>query len=631
MTGILDTGVSGLLTSQQRLVNTSHNIANASTPGYSRQRVEVVAQYPDNHSGYGIGTGAAVSSIERYHDTFLTSELRYVQSEQSRLDTLHNLASLVDDVLADSDGGITPALQNFFNAVQDVSDDPASPAARIALLDQADALSQRFNYIDRRFAEQDRQVSERTHEIVADINNMIVNIDGINNDIVAAAATGINTPPPDLLDKRDQLLYELSELIDIQVLDNANGTVNVHIGQGHTLLNANTVSQLRTEPDPANPMQERIMFDGIIPDIDVTNSLSGGQLGGVLDFRTQMLDGARNQLGLIATGVATLFNEQHQQGMTLNGELGGDFFQPTQPVTVPHNNNTGTATITANISDAAALTAKNYQLSFDGVNWTAAATDQSSSITGAGPTLSIDGLSIQVSGSAATGDSFLIQPTINGAHDFKLMLNNPDDIAAAGPIRTLEHQNNLGNATVSAGEVSDIADPDLLVSVQLQFNDPPSTFDILDANSGAVLSTNHSFTSGSDININGWRISITGSPQVGDRFNVEANLNGTADNRNMLSLSGLQSKNSLLNGTASFQETYSTLVADVGSRTRYAEINRDAQASLHSTLQARRESNAGVNLDEEAANLIRFQQAYEASARVISTANTIFQTLLNSF
>ena len=631
MTGILDTGVSGLITTQQRLINTSHNIANANTPGYSRQRVDVVAQYPDTHSGYGIGSGAIVSNVERYHDTFLTSELRYVQSEQSRLDTLHNLASLVDDVLADSDGGITPALQNFFNAAQDVSDDPASPAARIAMLDQADALSQRFNYIDRRFAEQDRQVSERTHEIVADINNLITNIDGINNDIIAASATGITTPPPDLLDKRDQLLYELSDLVDIQVLDNANGTVNVHIGQGHTLLNESTVSRLRTESDPANPMQERIVFDGIIPDIDVTNTLSGGQLGGALDFRTQMLDGARNQLGLVATGIATLFNEQHQQGMTLNGELGGDFFQQTQPVTIPHNNNTGTATVAASISDATALTAKNYQLSFDGINWTAASTDQSSSISGAGPTLAIDGLSIQVSGGAAAGDTFLIQPTINGAHDFKLTLINPDDIAAAGPVRTIEHQSNLGDATISAGEVSDITDPDLLIPVQLQFNDPPSSFDILDANSGAILSANNSFTSGSDININGWRISITGSPQVGDRFNVEANINGTADNRNMLSLSGLQSKNSLLNGTASFQETYSTLVADVGSRTRYAEINRDAQASLHSTLQTRRENNAGVNLDEEAANLIRFQQAYEASARVISTANTIFQTLLNSF
>lgn len=631
MTGILDTAVSGLLTAQQQLATTGHNIANASTPGYSRQRVETVAQRPDNLSGIGIGNGVLVSSIERYHDQFITSELRHVQSEQSRLDTLHTLAALVDDVLADPEGGITPALQDFFSAVQDIADAPASADARIALIYQADALSQRFQYFDRRFADQDQQVSERTREIVNDINGFVRSIDNVNKEIVAARANGLKTTPPDLLDHRDQLLADMSALIDIDVIENANNTVDIFAPQGQNLLSQHTVSQLRTVRDPANPTRERIVYDGIPSNIDITDTLSGGELGGLLDFRREMLDGVRNQLGLVAIGIAEAFNEQHRQGMTLEGQLGTDFFQMSQPNTTPHSNNTGSATVAAAITDVSALTTQNYRATFDGTNWTVSSLDQSSTVSGTGPNLTIDGLTIQTTGTAAAGDHFLIQPTLGGAQSFTSVISRTEDIAAASPIRTAAHPNNQGNAIVNTGAVIDVNHPNLLDSVQVQFNDPATSFDLIDPSTGAVLLANQAYTSNSPIDFNGWRIEISGTPQMGDRFTIEANVNGSSDNRNMLALAELQGRNTLLSGTANFQEVYSAMVADVGSQTRYAEINKEAQTSLYTTLEARRENFAGVNLDEEAADLLRFQQAYEASARVIQTANTIFQSLLNAF
>ncbi|MEM7209390.1 MAG: flagellar hook-associated protein FlgK [Pseudomonadota bacterium] len=631
MSDILNTAVSGLLVAQRQLATTSHNIANAGTPGYSRQRVDLQTQDPQAINRVALGKGVIIRDIQRYFDSFTTEQVRDVTSEQSRLDMFHQLASVIDDILADSQGGITPVLQNFFSAAQDLADDPNSAAARIAMLDQASALTARFGFMDDRLNALQLDLTDRTNGTVGDINQLATALYETNQDIINSRGTAL-TPPPDLLDRRDELLRELSELIPIQAVEVPTGAVNVFVGQGQMLLSDTVLNSMQTSFDPSDPSLQRVYVQSANALSDITEAIGGGELGGVLDFRNGMIDDVRNGLGRMAVGIATLFNQQHRNGMDQGGNLGGDFFSVDGPQVLTNGNNTGAATASAVVSDVSALSGENYTATFDGANWTLVSDDGASSVTGAGPVLSLNGVDVIIGGgAAAAGDSFKIKPVVFGAGTFSVALTRPEDIATASPIRTSGALSNTGDAVISVGTVTDVSDADLLDPITIRFNSPATTFDILDTGTGAVLAAAQAFTSGADIDYNGWRVQISGTPQSNDTFTIEENTDGVSDNTNMLSLAALQNLGVFDSGGTSFQELYSEVVADVGSQTRFAEINRDTQAALKSTLEARRESISGVNLDEEAADLIRFQQAYQASARTITTAQEIFQSLINAF
>jgi flagellar hook-associated protein 1 FlgK len=342
----------------------------------------------------------------------------------------------------------------------------------------------------------------------------------------------------------------------------------------------------------------------------------------MLQFRSEMLDPAQNALGRVATGLAMTFNDQHREGMDLNNALGGDFFSYADAVVTARGTSAGT--VSATITDANALTTSDYVVSYDGANWTVTRlSDNSAVASGAGPTFSVDGIDITVGGTPAAGDSFLVQPTAAGASGLSVAIADAREIAAAAPIRASRALANTGNASISAGSVLDATDANLLNTVTIDFVSS-SQYQINGA--GPLIA----YTSGADIDVNGWRVQITGTPQAGDTFTVESNAGGSADNRNALLLSGMQKQLTLANGTASYQDAYGQIVADVGSRTRAAEINRDAQSAILDQAVAARESVAGVNLDEEAANIVRFQQAYQAAAQIIAVSDTLFQTLLGA-
>ena len=298
------------------------------------------------------------------------------------------------------------------------------------------------------------------------------------------------------------------------------------------------------------------------------------------------------------------------------------------PEVLGNANNTGAATVTAAVTDVTQLTVQDYTLGFDGALFTLRAADGSSSITAAGPTLTLDGVTVNVAGAAAAGDSFIIRPTRLGGKTLAVAITDSSAIAAAVPVLSGTDLGNVGTATISRGEVLDVNDPNLLDSITLRFNSA-ADYDVVDGN-GVVLAAAQPYTSGADIDVNGWRVQVSGVPQAGDRFTVQSNAGGISDNRNALLLGGLQTTGVIDGGTANYQEAYSSLVGTVGAQTRQARMNADAQQSLFDSVYGRRESVSGVNLDEEAANLIRFQQAYQASARVIATADELFQSLLNA-
>ena len=638
MPDMLNTAVSGLLSFQRALSTTSHNVANVNTPGYSRQTVEFDTNNPSFFGGSFYGNGVRVESVARSYDQFLTLEVRDTTSTFARADRFSELAAHIDDVLADPQGGISPILADFFASVQDVADDPASSTARYAMINTAQTLASRFQGIDNRFEELAQNTRTDIRDTVDEINSLVKQIRDLNISLNEIAPSAVSTQQAaDLLDRRDSLLDQLAQKVDISVIDERENNLSIFIGNGQTILNGVEAFALSTQPDVSDPTRDVIAYNGLITVYDISDNLSGGELGGLLGFRDNVLDPTRNALGRTAIGIAETFNAQMRDGMDLNGNLGQDFFSYSAPQSIAYASNTGTPTVSTVISDITAVTTDDYQLSFDGANWTLTSDSGSSAsvANGAPATLVFEGLTLTINGATAVaGDRFTIKPTLNGSDNLQVITTNPAEIAAALPIRSSASLNNLGSVDISAGIVTDVTDANLLNTATLTFDNPPSTLradvDVVVGGVAYAAGAAIPFSNNMLVDANGWQVSLNGTPQAGDVFTVESNLGGTGDNRNALNLANLQNAGIFDGGISSYQEDYGSLVGFVGSQAMAANLERDTQESMLFQAIDRKSSKASVNLDEEAADLVRYQQAYEASARLISTAQTIFETLLDS-
>lgn len=634
MGDLLGNAVSGLLSFQRALSTTSHNIANVNTDGYSRQSVQLDTRNPTLLGGTFIGNGVEITSIQRAYDQFITSSVRESNSSYSRLEKFTDLAGQIDDLMADPEGGISPILQEFFTAVQDISDDPSAGTARYQLISTAEALVNRFSAFDSRLDQISNNTETDIKTAIDEINQLASAISDINRTLEEINPSGnISQQASDLLDKRDALLEDLSTRVNIQVINEPQNNITVMIGNGQTMVSGTEAFSLSVQPDQADPTQNIIVYNGFSTVNDVSAQLNGGQLGGLLDFRSTVLSPARNSLGRIAIGLADTFNDQHREGMDLQDNLGGDFFTFNQPRTVPNTANTGAAVVSTTITDVTQLTDENYTLDFDGANWTITSTGGTSG-TIIPPSGTFEGLTINIGAGAIAGDSYSIKPTLEGARTIGLAFTDPNLIAAAAPIRTLSSLSNLGDAAISQGEVTDATNVNLLNTVTFTFNNPATTFtsssDVVVGGVPYLAGANIPYSNNMVVDSNGWQISLNGSPQANDTLTIEANNGGVGDNRNALALADLQITGIFDNGVNNYQETYSSLVGQIGSVTHSAGVDRDAQEALLSQAVDRRSQVSGVNLDEEAADLIKFQQAYEAAARVIQTAQSLFDTLINS-
>jgi len=643
MGDILGTAVSGLLSFQRALSTTSHNIANVNTEGYSRQNVELDTRNPSYLGGFFVGNGVQVNAIERSYDDFITTTLRESNSSYARLEKFADLSAQIDNILADPQGGISPILQQFFSAVQDVSDDPASGSARNQLLSTAESLVNRFSSFDTRLSQLSRNTETDIETSINEINQIVSSIADINLNLEEAFASGLVTQQSnDLLDQRDALLYELSTKVNIQVINPQANNMTVLIGNGQTMLNGSTSFSLSLQPDQTDPTQNIIVYNGFSTVNDVSDQLNGGELGGLLDYRNTVLNPTINSVGRIAMGLADTFNAQHREGMDLNGALGGDFFSFSQPRTIPYTSNTGTSSISTTVTDVSQLTIDDYTLNYNAGNWQLISSSGSTSATvadasPADTTLVFEGLTVVIDGAStpANGDQFTIKPTSQGALTIDLAISDPNAIAAAAPVRTESALSNMGDIEISQGSVSDATNTNLLNTVNFTFESPATSFtsssDVVVGGTFYAAGASIPYSNNMVVDSNGWQVTLSGvNPQPNDTLTIEANLGGTGDNRNMLELAGLQTTGFFDNGANNYLEAYSILTGQVGSATQSAQIDRDAQGSLLAQAQERRSQISGVNLDEEAADLIKFQQAYQAAARVISTAQQLFETLVNS-
>jgi len=686
---VLGIGLSGTLTTQRELATTSHNIANASTEGYSRQRVDKTTRNPQQLSNGALGRGVQISSIRRNHDEFLTTNVRDNTSLANSFKIGHQLTVQVDELLSDPKAGMGIVLQGFFDSVNGVANEPGSTTARQVMISSANTLTNRFHNIDSRLQDLRLAGNKQTKNITTDINYIAATIGKLNQSItLAQQSTG--QPANDLLDKRDILLQDLSEKINVTTKEQDDGAINVFIGNGQTLVLGINASRLDTVFNEFDSSKVNVVFVGNNSRTDVTRFISGGELGGLLEFQHDIIDKTQNELGRISLALATTFNEQHESGLDLNSNYGGKFFNGLDsalPEVISGTDNKGNYQLSAKITDTTKVTISDYRLEYSDSEFHLIRLDDNVTIkkfSSLPIEISQDGFSLTIDSgdSIVDGDSFLIRPTRLASKNIEVLITDSNKIAASAPVRAVSAITNLGNATLDLkivdvnnlkGEEIPVVDFNDDGSVKIsnegehatskiafnvddisknknRDNNKPSNIKIKimennqlqimdESNPGGpkVLSGLISFKSNEDITLtpilNGKQLSVTaqlkGDLVAGDTFTIEFNSNATGDNTNILSLARLHRANNLIEGRANYNQAYAELVSKIGSRTHALDINADAQqVLLNQSIQAK-ETVSGVNLDEEATKLLKLQTQFKANAQVISVANEMFQEVMN--
>lgn len=628
--GIFGIGISGLAAAQAGLITTGHNIANAGTEGYHRQSIKQSANPPLLTGAGFFGQGVKVDTVLRVYSQFLDTQVATARSQESFYSAYHAQLSQIDNLVADTNAGLSPALQEFFQAAHAVAANPANVPSRQSLVSSGAALTSRFNSLAARFDELRGGVNSQLTSTIGEINSYAQQIAKLN-DAILNAQVDPGQPPNDLLDQRDALVGQLNRLVSAKVVQQSDGTINVFIGNGQNLVVGKQFMTLAATPSLDDPRRLEVGY--VVPGGGVTllnpASLQGGSLGGLIAFRANDLDAAQNALGRVAIGLAQTFNDQQKLGQDLNGALGADFFAVPSPGVIDKATNAGNAALAVTVASVGALTTSDYRLIRTAAGYSLTRLADNTTTNYAGLPQTVDGITISLaSGAAAAGDTFMIQPTRNAARGIAMSLTDPAMIAAAAPIRTASAGANTGSGKISAGTVNSPPPPaaDLQQPVTITFTSA-NTFDVTGVGTGNPIGL--AYTPGADITYNGWTVQITGTQGMGDVFTVTRNSGGVADGRNALLMAGLQTQNILAGGTTSYQGAYGQMVSAVGNKTHEIDVTRQAQTQLAAQTSQTQQSVSGVNLDEEAANLLRYQQAYQASGKLIQIAATLFQTVLD--
>jgi len=650
MANILSIGKSALTAAQVGLDTTGHNIANASTVGYSRQ-VIVQGAVAGQDSGYGfVGKGTEVIAVRRIYSEYLSSQVISAQTSKGQLDSYYSQIQQINNMLADPTVGFSPALQGFFNGIQDVNASPNSSVARQSLLSSADSMVSQLQSVDAQLREIGQGLNSQIMASTTTINAYAKQIAALNDSIEKAQGRSDANAPNDLLDQRDQLLTELSKEVRVSVVKQP-GSYDIYVGNGIPLVIGAKTYSLTNVSSATDPSRLEVAYqsNGVTTTLS-DNVLSGGKLAGILEFRSETLDVAQNSLGRIATVLATTFNEQHSLGQDQNGVAaysklnGGKFFNVAPPLVTANTNNTSTGVVSADIGDAKLLTTSDYRLSFDGTNYTVtrlsdSAVLSSTDLAAAQAATATQGFSFSIaSGPLAAGDKFLIRPTANGASGISLAISDTTEIAIAAPILASAATANTGTGKISAGVVNTPTPPPVNAKlkwpVTITFN-ANGTFNVTETDPAPLGASrvigNYEYPTADGKNTysyNGWTVQISGTPASGDTFTVSPNTNGVGDNRNGLLLSALQTTNLVAGSSTTYQGAYSQLISLIGNKTSELEVTSSAADKLYANAYNAQQAESGVNLDEEAANLMRYQQAYQAAAKVMKTANDLFDSLL---
>lgn len=571
-TGMLGTAITGLKAFQRSLETTSHNISNVNTEGYSRQRVELSTNPEEMISVGYLGTGVNINNITRSYDQFLTTQLRSSTAAFGDVDKYGELASQVDDILADPSVGMAPAIKDFFNAVNEANNDPSSIPARQVLLSETEILTSRFDTMNSRFEQIREQINTDMVVMTSEISTFAATIADLNTKIAnAQGKPNADQQPNDLLDKRDTVLNQLAELVDVSVVPGNRNMVNVFIGQGQVLVLDQVANKVITQQSEFDPLKLELTIETASSSFSVgTKQITGGALAGTLRFREEILNPAQQRLGSVAASIAMEFNAIHENGFDLDGDAGALFFKGkgiTEAIPVaPSNSNAVGSSINVmfdknNISN---IDYSDYQLD-----------------VGVGPSYTLTRL--------LDNTSITLTPTVPVP---------PDPVELVASL------------------------PDTLPGITIE----PSG---LVAGDSYIIKPTYQAASNVDQNIiDARKVALATNKSADDSYTIAGAMPG--DNRNGLLLADLENSLNMLGGTASFQDAYGLVVSEVGVLTRSSQIATAAQETLLNNAKDAWGNVSGVNLDEEAANLIKFQQSYQAAAQMISVSSTLFDSLLGA-
>ncbi len=699
MADLLNIGLSGISAAKTKLSVTGHNITNINTPGYTRQDTVQATRTPQFSGAGYIGSGTSLTDIRRSYNEFLTTQLRSSTALNSDVKAYKSQIDQLDSLLAGTTTGVTPSLQAFFSAMQTAAEDPANIPARQLVLAEAEGLARRFNNIYDNITSQNSFINKQLVTTTEQINRLAQTVGSLNAAISSAGTNG--QQPNDLLDARDEAVRQLSTYVGVTVVVQDDNSFNLSIGSGQPLVVGSTVNQLQAVPGRGDPNTFEIDFISGGSRQNITGSISGGEMGGLLRYRTEVLDPTVNALGRLALSISSEVNSQLGQGLDLKGQVGAALFNDINDPKLaalrvrPMADNISNVSGSMNITNTKLLTTSNYQLDFDGTNYSARRISDGAvmSVTvGAGGVLSFadsagrdQGFTLQMSGTPLAGDRFVLEPTRRGAADLSVALDQADQLAFAGPFKADAALQNKGTGSIGQPSVEMVLNPDSLpqanfvaddlsldhlkavgnislrydeASGSMVFNTPlPAGVTItaipVEGQAAPAGITGLPITPGQtnqlsyaiEVDIAGVKQSFTiqqtisGRPQNNDQFSVGFNQNGVSDNRNALKLADLQNKPVVgvdanikdVSTGVSFTDGYGDMIERVGTLTAQARQDDVATGAILKQATDNRNSLSAVNLDEEAANLIQFEQYYNASAQIIQVARSLFDTLINTF
>ncbi|VVN30774.1 hypothetical protein PS645_04818 [Pseudomonas fluorescens] len=683
---LLNIGMSGLAAGQSSLMTTGNNIANVDTAGYSRQQTVQGTKASQQYGNVFIGSGTTLADVRRVYNSYLDAQLQTTTSLNSDSAAYLNQVTPLDKLLSDSGTGLNGALTKFFASVQNVNAKPGDDASRQLLLSDAQALSNRFNSVSAQLNEQNANINGNLTSMADQVNKLAATVAQLNQRI--SEVSGAGGSPNELLDARNETVRQLSTFTGAQVVER-EGSLDIYLGSGQPLVMGNTVNKLETVPSKDDPGRLALQLNRGSSSVDITSIMTGGEIGGLLRYRSTVLDPAMNELGRVALVVADQMNSIQAQGIDKNGDFGSTLFsginsaaQMAQRSVATIGNSVGSGNFEVSIEDTGKLTLNDYKVTFtSATDYTVQRLPGNTAVgsysTTTTPAPVIDGFSLKLAGgNAAAGDTFKITPTRNAASAIKTEMTDSKRLAIAAPLGAAIAAGGSGTLTIPASgqptlttkfDIDDVAittamqtglknsTPTKIVFGDVSADGTTQTYQFLDAKGGVISSGSIKPGQNNTLSLNiplkdasgapmpappaaqytvSFDMTVAGSPGKGTAVNVSLAQPGTLDNRNGTALAGLQTAQTVDTGTASkgisLTDAYGKLVEGVGSKAAQGKLDTAATSAILANAKGARDSVSGVDLDEETGNLVKYQQYYTASSQIIKAAQAIFSTLINS-
>jgi len=649
MSSLMGLGTRAMFANMATLQSIGNNISNANTTGYSRQETQLETAGGQFTGAGFFGQGVNITTVKRSYDRFLTTQSAQAQSVASYDSTRAAQLKQLENIFTLGDKGLGFAAGQMLNAFVDVANNPGDASARQVVLTRSQELAARFKSAGEQLDTLQSGVVLDMKTSVESVNAMAKQVADLNKQI--SALNGTSHTPNDLLDQRDQLVAKISGYINVTTIPASDGSVGIFVGGGQSLVLGANANTLKAAPDPYDPSKVQLALqEGGVDRLVPTDAIAGGSMAGLIRFQNEDLTDARNLLGQMAVAVSGAMNQQQALGLNLGqpASMGSPLFSVGAPKSLPASSNGGNAALNVAITDFTHAQASDYEVRYDGANYNVVRLSDGKTVEGSpfsdadlGNGVTFDGLSVQLNtGMPAAGDRFLLRTVGTAAQDMKTVLTDPKGIAAASPVTASIATTNTGTATVaSLAAVDPSIDRTQTARISFTNDTGDYTWDMVDASGVVTSSGTGTWKAGEPIALNGFEMKLAGVPRSGDRIDVGPTIASGSNNGNALAFAALDKvafvgAQTLADGTLvpgrTITDAYAAAVSNIGVRVQSAESSATISGAFASAAESARANQAGVNLDEEAARLIQFQQSYQASAKVLQVAQTLFDTLLQA-